>query len=230
MFPPFSFLRYGYQTADIKPFPQLTSARRFSQETRKKLFLRGHETSLKIFDVKACKVPIKSSFFAAFVSLVKTLFISTRALSYGDKAWPIFALGGLAIGPRRILMKRTGERGTLSVAEIGQKFPSVLRCLPTTSHHMEKPLATLMGPSYDHHHLPTLAGGRTPTVWPFDHKARLLAASTPFGCRKLAFRIFSAQIWVGYAARQRKKVLWLWSCVYWQPQKFCQQHRGKACG
>lgn len=35
-----------------------------------------------------------------------------------------------------------------------------LRCLPT-SHHMEHPLATLMGPSYDHHHPPTLAGGRT---------------------------------------------------------------------
>ena len=36
-----------------------------------------------------------------------------------------------------------------------------LRFLPTTSHHMEHPLATLMGPSYDHHHPPTLTGGRT---------------------------------------------------------------------
>lgn len=35
-----------------------------------------------------------------------------------------------------------------------------LRCLPTTSHHMEHPLATLMGPSYNHHHPSTLAGGR----------------------------------------------------------------------
>ena len=29
-----------------------------------------------------------------------------------------------------------------------------LRCLLTTSHHMEHPLATLMGPSYDLHHPP----------------------------------------------------------------------------
>jgi len=36
-----------------------------------------------------------------------------------------------------------------------------LRCLPTTSHHMEHPLATLMGPSYDHHHSPMLADRRT---------------------------------------------------------------------
>ena len=84
MFSSFSFLRYGHQTADIKPFPQLTSARLFSQEPRKKLFLRRHEASLKIFVDKACKVPIKSSFFAALVLLVKTLFISTSALSYGD--------------------------------------------------------------------------------------------------------------------------------------------------
>ena len=82
----FSFLRYGHQTADIKPFLKLTSARLFSQEPRKKLFLRRHEASLKIFEDKACKAPIKNSFFAAFVSLVKTLFISTSALSYGNKA------------------------------------------------------------------------------------------------------------------------------------------------
>lgn len=62
------------------------------------------------------------------------------------------------------------------------------------------------------------------------HRARLLAASTPFGWRRLAFRIFSAQIWVGYAARQRKEVLWLWGWVYWRAQKFSQQHRGKARG
>ena len=36
-----------------------------------------------------------------------------------------------------------------------------LRCLPATSHHMEHPLPTLMGPSYDHHHPQTLAGGCT---------------------------------------------------------------------
>ena len=84
MFSSFSFLRYGHQTADIKPFPKLTLARLFSQEPRKKLFLRRHEASLKIFVDKACKVPIKSSFFAAFVLLVKTLFISTSALSYDD--------------------------------------------------------------------------------------------------------------------------------------------------
>ena len=122
MFSSFSFLRYGHQTEDIKPFPKLTSARLFSQEPPKKLFLRRHEASLKIFEDQACKVPIKSSFFAAFVLLVKTLFISTSALSYGDKAWPIFALGGLAIWPRRISKKRTGETGTLFVAEIGQKI------------------------------------------------------------------------------------------------------------
>ena len=82
----FPFLRYGHQTADIKPFPKLTSARLFSQEPCKKLFLRRHKASLKIFEEKACKVPIKSSFFAAFTSLVKTLFISTSSLSHGDKA------------------------------------------------------------------------------------------------------------------------------------------------
>ena len=82
MFSSFSFLRYGHQTADIKPFPKLTLARLFSQEPRKKLFLRRHEASLKILEDKACtcKVPIKSSLFAAFV-----LFISTSALSYGDE-------------------------------------------------------------------------------------------------------------------------------------------------
>ena len=85
IFSSFSFLRYGHQIADIKPFPKLTSARLFSQEPRKKLFLRRHEASLKILEDKACtcKVPIKSSLFAAFV-----LFISTSALSYGDEAWP----------------------------------------------------------------------------------------------------------------------------------------------
>ena len=36
MFSSFPFLRYGHQTADIKPFPKLTSARLFSQEPRKK--------------------------------------------------------------------------------------------------------------------------------------------------------------------------------------------------
>ena len=86
MFSSFPFLRYGHQTADIKPFPKLTSARRFSQETRKKVFLRRHKASLKIFEDKASKVPIKSSFFAAFISLVKTLFISTSSLPHGDKA------------------------------------------------------------------------------------------------------------------------------------------------
>jgi len=122
MFSSFPFLRYGHQTADIKPFPKLTSARLFSQEPRKKLFLRRHKASLKIFEDKACKVPIKSSFFAAFISLVKTLFISTSSLSHGDKAWPIFALGGLAIWPRRISKKRTGETGTLFVAKIELKI------------------------------------------------------------------------------------------------------------
>ena len=122
MFSSFPFLRYGHQTADIKPFPKLTSARLFSQEPRKKLFLRRHEASLKIFEDKACKVPIKSSFCAAFISLVKTLFISTSSLSHGDKAWPIFALGGLAIWPRRISKKRTGETGTVFVAEIELKI------------------------------------------------------------------------------------------------------------
>ena len=58
-----------------------------------------------------------------------------------------------------------------------------LRCLPTTSHHMDHPLATLMGPSYDHHHPPTLAGGRTvqqrdPSTTGHDYwqPARLLGA------------------------------------------------------
>ena len=86
MFSSFLFLRYGHQTADIKPFPKLTSARLFSQKPREKLFLRRYEASLKIFQGKAYKVPIKSSVFAAFVSLVRTLFISTSALAYGDKA------------------------------------------------------------------------------------------------------------------------------------------------
>ena len=122
MFSTLSFLRYGHQTADIKPFPRLTSARLFSQEPRKKLFLRQHEASLKIFEDNACKIPIKSSFFADFVSLVKTLFISASSLSHGDKAWPIFALGGLAIWPRGISKKRTVETGTLFVAEIEQNI------------------------------------------------------------------------------------------------------------
>ena len=86
MFSFFPFLRYGHQTADIKPFPKLTSARLLSQEPRKKLFLHRHKASLKIFEDKACKVPLKSSFFTAFISLVKTLFISTSSLSHGDKA------------------------------------------------------------------------------------------------------------------------------------------------
>ena len=83
IFSSFSFLRYGHQIADIKPFPKLTSARLFSQEPRKKLFLRRHEASLKILEDKACtcKVPIKSSLFEAFV-----LFITTSAISYGDEA------------------------------------------------------------------------------------------------------------------------------------------------
>ena len=86
MFSSFPFLRYVHQTADIKPFPNLTSARLFSQEPRKKLSLRRHKASLKIFEDKACKVPIKSSLFVAFIALVKTLFISTSSLSHGDKA------------------------------------------------------------------------------------------------------------------------------------------------
>ena len=86
MFSSFPFLRYGHQTAAIKPFPKLTSARLFSQEPRKKLFLRRHKASLKIFEDKACKIRVKSSFFAAFISLAKKLFISTSPLSHGDKA------------------------------------------------------------------------------------------------------------------------------------------------
>ena len=122
MFSSFPFLRYGHQTADIKPFPKLTSARLFSQEPRKKLSLCRHKASLKIFEDKACKVPIKSSFFVAFIALVKTLFISTSSLSHGDKAWPIFALGGLPIWPHRISKKRTGETGTRNLAKIGTKI------------------------------------------------------------------------------------------------------------
>ena len=88
MFSSFSFLRYGHQTADIKPFLKLTSARLFSQEPHKKLSLRRHKASLKIFEDKACKVPIKSSFFVVFIALVKTLFISTSSLSHGDfRSW-----------------------------------------------------------------------------------------------------------------------------------------------
>ena len=90
MFSSFSFLRYEYQTADIKPFLKLTLARLFSQEPLKKFFLWRHEGSFKIFEDKACNEPLKSFFFAPFVSLVKTLFISTSAFSYGEKAWPIF--------------------------------------------------------------------------------------------------------------------------------------------
>ena len=139
MFSSFSFLRYGHQTADIKPFPKLTSARLFSHEPRNKLFLRRHEASLKIFEDKACKVPIKSSFFAAFASLVKTLFISTSSLSHGDKGWPIFALGGLAIWPRRISKKRTGETGTLFVAEIEQKISKhALKLIPVIDAWLDK--------------------------------------------------------------------------------------------
>ena len=51
---------------DIKPFPKLTLARFFSQEPPKKLFLRRHEASLKIFEDKACKVPIKKLFLRTF--------------------------------------------------------------------------------------------------------------------------------------------------------------------
>ena len=112
----FSFLRYGHQTADIKSFPKLTLARLFTQEPRKKLFLRRREASLKIFEDKACKAPMKNSFFAAFVSLVKTLFISTSALSYGYKR-PHKILKKTERGPRR--------RRHFSWSKLGKKFPSL---------------------------------------------------------------------------------------------------------
>ena len=66
MFSSFPFLRYGHQTADIKPFPKLTSARLFSQEPRKKLFLNRHKASLKIFKNKACTGTDKKLFLRSF--------------------------------------------------------------------------------------------------------------------------------------------------------------------
>ena len=116
MFSSFSFLRYGHQTADIKPFPKLTSARLFSQEPRKKLFLRQHEASLKIFEDKACKIPIKSSFFADFVSLVKTLFISASSLSHGDfiKSDRFSLLAGWRYGRAEFQRRGLGRWGHFS--------------------------------------------------------------------------------------------------------------------
>ena len=105
-----------------KTFSKAYFSQNFLSRTSQENLLRRHKASIKIFEDKACKVPIKGSFFAAFISLVKTLFISTSSLSHGDKAWPIFALCGLAIWPRRIWKKRTGETGTLFVAEIELKI------------------------------------------------------------------------------------------------------------
>ena len=125
MFSSFPFLRYGHQTADIKPFPKLTSARLFSQEPRKKLSLRRHKASLKIFEDKACKVPIKSSFFVAFIALVKTLFISTSSLSHGDKP-DRFSLLGRRYGRAEFQKRGLGKRGHETWPKLAQKFPSVV--------------------------------------------------------------------------------------------------------
>ena len=125
MFSSFPFFRYGHQTADIKPFPKLTSARLFSQEPRKKLSLRRHKASLKIFEDKACKVPIKSSFFVAFIALVKTLFISTSSLSHGDKPDRFSLLAGRRYGRAEFQKRGLGKRGHETWAKLAQKFPSV---------------------------------------------------------------------------------------------------------
>ena len=122
MFSSFPFLRYGHQTADIKPFPKLTSARLFSQEPRKKLSLRRHKASLKIFEDKACKVPIKSSFFVAFIELVKTLFISTSSLSHGDKPDRFSLLAGRRYGRAEFQRRGLGKTGTRNLAKIGTKI------------------------------------------------------------------------------------------------------------
>ena len=126
MFSSFPFFRYGHQTADIKPFPKLTSARLFSQEPRKKLSLRRHKASLKIFEDKACKVPIKSSFFVAFIALVKTLFISTSSLSHGDKPDRFSLLVGRRYGRAEFQKRGLGKRGHETWPKLAQKFPSVL--------------------------------------------------------------------------------------------------------
>ena len=126
MFSSFPFLRYGHQTADIKPFPKLTSARLFSQEPRKKLSLRQHKASLKIFEDKACKVPIKSSFFVAFIALVKTLFISTSSLSHGDKPDRFSLLAGWRYGRAEFQRRGLGKRGHETWPKLAQKFPSVV--------------------------------------------------------------------------------------------------------
>ena len=125
MFSSFPFFRYGHQTADIKPFPKLTSARLFSQEPRKKLSLRRHKASLKIFEDKACKVPIKSSFFVAFIALVKTLFISTSSLSHGDKPDRFSLLAGRRYGRAEFQKRGLGKRGHETWPKLAQKFPSV---------------------------------------------------------------------------------------------------------
>ena len=125
MFSSFPFFRYGHQTADIKPFPKLTSARLFSQEPRKKLSLRRHKASLKIFEDKACKVPIKSSFFVAFIALVKTLFISTSSLSHGDKPDRFSLLAGRRYDRAEFQKRGLGKRGHETWPKLAQKFPSV---------------------------------------------------------------------------------------------------------
>ena len=123
MFSSFPFLRYGHQTADIKPFQKLTSARLFPQEPRKKLFLRRHEASLKVFKDKACKVPIKSSFFAAFVSLVKTLFISTTVLSHmAIKPDRFSLLAGWRYGRAEFQRRGLGRRGHFSWPKLSKKI------------------------------------------------------------------------------------------------------------
>ena len=127
MFSSFPFFRYGHQTADIKPFPKLTSARLFSQEPRKKLSLRRHKASLKIFEDKACKVPIKSSFFVAFIALVKTLLISTSSLSHGDKPDRFSLLAGRRYGRAEFQKRGLGKRGHETWPKLAQKFPSVDR-------------------------------------------------------------------------------------------------------
>ena len=128
MFSSFSFFRYGHQTADIKPFLKLTSARLFSQEPRKKLFLRCHETSLKIVEDKACKVPhgqkalssqllSRSSKHCLLVPALSHMVIKPDRFSF---------LVGWQYGRAEFQRRGLGRRGHYSGPKLGKKFPTVV--------------------------------------------------------------------------------------------------------
>ena len=132
MFSSFPFFRYGHQTADIKPFPKLTSARLFSQEPRKKLLLRRHEASLKIFEDKACKVPTKT-LSSQLLSRSSKHGLLVPVLSHmAIKPDRFSLLAGWQYGRAEFQRRGLGRRGHFSWPKLGKKY-RVKRVIPSSS-------------------------------------------------------------------------------------------------